>query len=285
MKNSKFYKIAVAALFASIFILSSCVPSKRNIKSETYKAGIEILDKIISTYREMSEISYSNEYNQQLISILSDKKYIKSETVCSSDDLMSKIIAFETLKKVYMKYDMSSDENFTTKTSGAAISLFNSCNALDSLDISEDISKEINIILDYISASKFDENLAIQGLTEQFIIVWKKDVAKWQLNLIKSYKNFAAGVDEIPYTIFDEEKLSKFVYEPYSSKEVMVDIYKLNLKNEANILKSTTISKLNDLTWGLETLNLVNTEYSKKSQDNNYIETTLDKINAYLLNE
>jgi hypothetical protein len=285
MKKKLFRFKFLFLIITVFFVISSCVQNKRNLKSETYKAGIEIIDQIISTYRQMSDVSYTSKYNQQLVSILTDIEYINKDGISFVSDAMEKIIAFETLKKVYMKYDLISDKNFTPKTAGIDQAVLSSCDALDSLAVSDEISTQLAIITDYILASSYDENLVLQGLTEQYLIMWQKDVAYWQLLLSKAYTDYSEGIDNIPYEKFDEEKLSKFVYEPYSGKEVMVNIYKLSLKDEAFKDKETISSKLNDLSWGLENINLINSEYSKKVQDAVYIEVTIDKVKAYLLEE
>lgn len=275
----------ILIIFSLIFILSSCVEDKRNLKSENYKAGIEVIDQIIDSYSQMSDVSFTAKYNQQLVSILSDSKAITYEGICFSDDAMNKIIAFESLKKVYTKYNLITDKNFTSKTAHIAEAIFASCNALDSLDINDEISDQLTIISEYVSASSFDENIAIHGLTEQYLTVWQKDVTFWKLLLNKSYSDYSDGIDEIPAEIFDEEKLSKFVYEPYSTKDVMVEIYKLNLKDEAYKEKETVSQKLDDIKWGFENINLVNSEYTKKAQDLTYVEDIIDKVKAYLLEE
>jgi len=278
------FRITQIFLFLTVIIFAtSCANDKRNLKSETYKSGAEIIEKMISTYRQMADVSYTSKYKQELVSILSSTPTLRNEDITFSENSMEMIIALGTLKKVYQKYDLISDKNFNVKTAGIGEAVIASCQALDSLEISEEVSKELAIITDYISASNFDEKLVIGSLTEQYINVWQKDVAKWQLLLIEAYSKYAEGIDNIATETFDEEKLAKFVYEPYSGKDVMVDVYKLNLKNEAFKEKETISKNLEDLTWGLENINLINAEFSKNTPDELYIEQIIDKVNEYLL--
>jgi len=287
MKKILFSTIQIVLILTVLFSLNSCNNDKRNLKSETYKVSIKLVEKMSETYNMMNDISFTTKYNKEIISILNTKSN-NSETTESLEytgNTQTKLLALAALKKVYLRYDSSTDKTFKLADSDLNITIENACNLLKELNISEDVNLNIEKILKFIESNSFDENIVIQLLTEQYIEMWATDTQIWQLLMNKNYKEFSNGIDSISNEVFNEEKLTKFVYEPYQGKDILVNIYKLNLKDEAYKDKTNIIKNLNDIIWGLDIINQINSEYIKHEPDLKFVEKNVDGLNDYLFVE
>ncbi len=286
--NNKNLTLAVLISIISIISFSSCNKTEKNLKRDTYIAGAEIIDNIIKTYQEIEEENYISKYQNELISILTstDSESIYDFTnIDFTNDYENKLKAFRSLKKVYNTYNLLTDQNFNTDNTDLSNFIVLACNSLDTMELKAEQSTKVTEIIDYVSASNFEQEVAIYELSLVFQEIWIKDSESWKSTLNHIYKQYSEGLEKVPSDIFDENKLTKFVYEPYQGKETLVKIYKLNLKDEAFKQVSKSLDKINFLTNIFEDLNFINMEYTKRAPAIDEIEYTIDNIMEILFPE
>ncbi len=269
MRTYKILLIIISVVFT--FSLSSCVPNASNDEQKVYLSGEMLAKNIIEYYFiAADEITNSNNYQLELAGILSDTKpFIDEKTII--EDAGARIELFSEYIAVLeeMQKPAGIDKNPKQK-------IFSLLQTLESQNIcSEDT---IKLLRDYISANQFDINIAVFEATSIMYNVWQNDVLNWKDILNYSYETYAKMVDNIPSEVFDEEKLIKFVYEPYKGKQTLVNVYKLNMKQEAFEKKSEFLNEtifLMNIFLDLKTLYF---QYSNQSTDKDYVELTNTNI-------
>ncbi len=287
--NKKNLTIGIFILFIFIIGLNSCSDDEKNLKRDTYIVGAEIVDNMIKNYQQVEEGNFISKYQNELISILTSTDsvvslYDFSNTVFTAD-MKQKVTAFRALKKVYNTCNLLSDNNFNLQNTDLANFVTIACNSLDSLELSEDVGTKVEEIRNYVMASKFSQELAIYELTLVYQEVWVVDSENWIEILNSSYDKYSAGLESVPMDVFNQDKLEKFVYEPYQGKEMIVKIYKLNLKDEAYKQISESIEKIDFLTEAIDELNFINTEFTKEIPANQDIEYKLDNLKEMFFSE
>ena len=94
-------------------------------------------------------------------------------------------------------------------------------------------------IKSYLTSVSVNLEYTLYLITNLITDIYKNDVNKWRKALDSSYNVFAKKIDSVDNSVFDAQKLEKFVFEPYKDPEKLAEIYKLNLKKEAYKFKST----------------------------------------------
>jgi len=287
--NKKNLTIGISILFIFIIGLNSCSKDEKNLKRDTYIVGAEIVDNMIKNYQEIEEGNFISKYQDELISILTSTDsvvslYDFSNTVFTAD-MKQKINAFRALKKVYNTCNLLSDKNFNLQNTDLSNFVTIACNSLDSLELSDETIIKVDEIRNYVMASKFSQELAVYELTLVYQEVWNTDSENWIEILNSSYDKYSAGLESVPMEVFNQDKLEKFVYEPYQGKEMLVKIYKLNLKDEAYKQINETTEKISFLTDAMEDMTFINTEFTKEIPANQAIEYKLDNLKEILFPE
>ena len=197
--------IVLILLSGIILSLSSCLSDKRNLKADTYIAGVEIADRVIIMYQEMENIDYITKYQNEFISILAQDSISKYnyDKIIFTAELEKKIVAFRALKKVYSTYNQLTDKNLTLNNSKLSHFVIMACQSIDSLNVDAEISAQVKEIQDYVSAPKFKKELVIYKLTEIYIKIWYNDADNWTKILNESYDNYSQALDDIPESVFD----------------------------------------------------------------------------------
>ena len=283
-------QLTITLILLSFIVLSftSCLQKQRKLKTETYIAGAEVIDRMIYMYQDIEEANFTRQYQSELISILTAEDTISIYNNFQNnftEDLDKKLAAFRALKKVYQTYNLLSDKNFNLKNSKLTHFITIACQSVDSLTYDEEILAQSIEIQEYVNSTKIDQSLVIYKLTGIYVKLWEKDAKNWEQILDKAYLDYSTGLEQVPVNAFDEEKLTKFVYKPYKGKNTLVKIYKLNLKEEAYKQKTETVNKIDNLSLLFEKINSINLEYTKKIPEEGDIEYKIDKINEILFPE
>ncbi len=286
MKKTKKLTMITVFMITVLFTMNSC-NEKRNLKSDAYKSSIKLIDQMTTAYSMMSEISFTNKYKQELFAILNNPKINVNfnDGFEYTANLQQKQLALAALKKVYIKSDLLTDNNFTLKNSDFNVAAENACKLLKEINISEEYNKKIDKITTTLNNDKLDVNIVLQLLTELYMEMWNTDAQVWQLLVTKNYQTMTANIDSIPADVFDEDKLAKFVYEPYKGKNILVNIYKLNLIDEANKEKKNILKIIDDIAWGLDIINQLNNEFTKREPNMIFVEENIDNYNEYLFGD
>ncbi len=247
MKTMKTKKLLLflTVIFSVFILISSCQETGKNYQKNSYLAGDMLSNYIIQTYYQAhNKLNYSNSYRQELAYILKGE-IIDSVEVSNSnlvENFEVKINLFSAYRELMIEMQTkknASNEDIVTEINTVL-------NFVDSLNDST-YSPKIKEIRDYISSYKYDLNSAVFEITDLVFKIWENDVISWINKLNKSYNLYAKTVDSIPTDIFDEDKLQKYVYEPYKDKQTLVNIYKLNMKQDAYEQKSIFLDKATNL--------------------------------------
>ncbi len=286
--NKKNLTIGIFISFIFIIGLNSCSKTEKNLKRDTYIVGAEIVNNMIKSYQQIEDENFISKYQNELISILTSQDSISIynfSNIVFTPDLKQKLTAFRAFKKVYNTYNLLSDKNFNLQNTDLSNFVTIACNSLDSLELTEETSKKVEEIRNYVSASKFSKELVVYELTFVYQQIWLEDSENWVEILNNSYEKYSAGLESVPMDVFDQDKLEKFVYEPYQGKEMLVKIYKLNLKDEAYKQITKSIEQINFLTDALDELNFINIEFTKQMPANQEIEYKVDNLKEMLFPE
>ncbi len=274
----KLFSILFSAIF--VFSLTACAPNAGNDKQKIYISGEMLAKNIIEYYFTASEqISYANNYQMELANLLTSQS-IDNETFGAFnliEDANERIKLFSEYIAILEEMQKPDSPNKNPKQK-----IFNLLKILENQNIcSEDTVK---LLQEYISANQFDMNIAVYETTSLMFEVWENDVLSWQKILNKSYDEYVALVEQIPADVFDEAKLTKFVYEPYQGKQTLVDVYKLNMKKEAFEQKANFLNKTIFLLNTFLDLKTLYFQFSNQNSDEGYVEFTNTHIYNALVN-
>lgn len=234
------------SLILSSFLFSSCETSEPDERNEAYQSGEILAKNIIKYYFIASEkIYFANNYQLELASILSEnaddtvehnvEPFVLVENVDMKINIFSEYISF--LQELQKGNDFSKQN--------LEIKMYSLLNVLDSSNLT--YADTIQQIKNYIGADKYNLDVAVSEISIIVYNIWQDDVNDWIVKLSKAYNNYSKMIDNIPTDVFDEDKLAKYVYEPYQGKETLIKIYKLNMKQDAYKQKTMFIEKTSTL--------------------------------------
>ncbi len=274
----KLFSILFSAIF--VFSLTACAPNAGNDEQKIYISGEILAKNIIEYYFVASEqISYANSYQMELANLLAsqdvDSEAFRSFSLMDNAEDRIKLFSEYIAVLEEMQKPEGPDKNPKQK-------IFNLLKILENQNIcSEDTLK---LLKDYIAANQFDMSVAVYETTSLMFGVWENDVLAWQKMLNKSYDEYVALVEQIPVDVFDEAKLTKFVYEPYKGKQTLVNIYKLNMKKEAFEQKANFLNKTVFLLNTFLDLKTLYFQFSNQNTDEGYLELSNTQIYNTLIN-
>lgn len=260
--------LIIMVISASIF--QSCKPQKQDNKQKAYMSGELLSENIIKYYFIASEqLNFTNSYQLELANLLSNEMQTSYNNFGSlENDLDTKVKIFSQYSAVMQEMQINngiSNDNFKLK-------MFSLLNVIDLSGLSS--ADTVDMIRQYISAGKYDKNVAVVEISNLVFGIWQQDVLSWHNKLNTLYSEYSAMIDDIPADIFDEEKLEKFVYEPYQGKETLVKIYKLNMKQEVYEANSIFMEQTAFLLRISMSVKAVYTQLTQKFRDEQHINSS-----------
>lgn len=279
--KTKINTLIILSIIIGSITLNSCENTKTDYKKQIYTAADFLSQKIIDTYLHANyKINYKNSYQQELANILKGEKTNDNQTpsIQPIHKFNYKLNLFTAYRE--LMFELQNNKNPNNQTVREKINTV--LNFSDSLNNQKNTAKS-NEIRKYISAHRFDINIAIYETTNIIFQTYKKDVNQWTATLKEKYTQYSKTVNQIPEDIFDHEKLEKFIYEPYKNKTTLTNIYKLNMKqnfyeqntkfiNNAIAIKNT----FNSLRKALQ-----NTTNNQSELNNYLIEQIINEIKTY----
>jgi len=142
-----------------------------------------------------------------------------------------------------------------------------------------ELASQINPI---IQSSRYDQNLLMIRLIESLVKVWTKDVDAWNSQLNMSFLDYQVALSLIPDESFSEEKLVKYVNQPFSGKHNLVEVYKVNLIKERRNQLNELVQKQDNVTASLQYLSQALTEFVKSNCDKTVVVNYLNRIEMLL---
>ena len=134
----------------------------------------------------------------------------------------------------------------------------------------------------YLQASRYEVSKVMYTMIQALNAIWKSDVAKWNSALNSSFADFQRELAAVDENAFSEEKLQKYVYQPYNGKQSLVAAYKMNLVKERYDGLRTFIRKEDNISSALYYLECAYSEFNKKNVDMDLINNYLERIDVIL---
>jgi hypothetical protein len=240
-----------------------------------------LMDNMIDVYNTVQDLSFESEFDGAVAGILASsvESYEPSQLV--NDSIRAKMAVLQLYKQAVHEYALLADEGFTgqqaalAKCGQAIIDAYKKI--ADSTSI--ELASQINPI---IQSSRYDQNLLMIRLIESLVKVWTKDVDAWNSQLNMSFLDYQVALSLIPDESFSEEKLVKYVNQPFSGKHNLVEVYKVNLIKERRNQLNELVQKQDNVTASLQYLSQALTEFVKSNCDKTVVVNYLNRIEMLL---
>ncbi len=227
--------IIAAAAIVSTAALQSCNNApyqKTNAKNRMASVTVQALNNMSEIYSEIEEVAIKNEFDNALANVLSHQDANYNPVVATNEELRQKIDIFNLYRIALHEYTKLTSAESTLKS----LSPFsNACaNITSKFRTANDstLHEKANIINSYITSQRYNTDKVMNILINMLDEIWQKDSKDWNNLLNESFANYQLAVNNIPEDSFNEEKLAKYVYQPYDGKTALVEAYKLNLIKE-----------------------------------------------------
>ncbi|MBR6278279.1 MAG: hypothetical protein IKR41_05930 [Bacteroidales bacterium] len=287
-RTSLFIYVMVAAL--TVLLSSACntnlgsaVPFSGKTKSEVCLAEqvSTAVDKMAQSYGRLDELTFQDSFDNALNGVLSNC-YVGYEPTNLVDTLVRKKINILNLyRQAFKEYALLSDEGFTGKQNAFSQCCLNIQNELTSLGDSASIvyAKAIGT---HLKSTRYDQNDVAKILLVALEEIWARDTKQAQSVVNNNFIQYQSAVEAVPDNAFSEEKLTKYVYQPYEGKHNLVMAYKLNLiKSRREDLK-TFVNNQDNISSAVHYLVCALTEFLKKGTDKDAVTNYLNRAELLL---
>lgn len=275
--------IAISAALQSCgtSVGESITLTKSKIESRLASQGEYLMDNMIDCYKQQQDMQFDSEYEDAVAGLLSQsgQEYQPSQLV--DQEARQKLHLLYLYKQALHEYALLADEGFTGKQAAFATCSKSILEAFHGFGDTTAYTKA-QPLENHIKSTRYDENAVASYLQNGLSDMWSKDVSVWHKSLGESFSEFQSSVSSIPDDAFNEEKLLKYVYQPYEGKHNLAEIYKLNLIKERRDLLSTFENRIDNITSALQYLGLALTELQKKSFDKDVIINYANRIQVLL---
>lgn len=279
-------KLKYLTLLLVIFFAVSCNNDITNSRQkDTAKTGKILTNKLINTYLSLKDLSYFYDYKSRYIEILtssSDENFEQIDFEFESENLDTIIALLKYMNKTYTAYELLSDIKIGLKKSNIREKVEIACEKLNDFQLSEEQKTKIDEIQEAAKSHKFARKEIMFELTGIFLSILENDIEK-EINILnKSFAIYDEAIQSIPNTVFDPEKVEKLVSKPFKNKEVLVKLYKLQLRDEAYKKNLNLINELNAMSKALEKQHLLHAELLKQKSDKKNTDKLVSELNEIL---
>lgn len=236
-------------------MISSCSGNINSNPASDYSENAVALSRSsMQVYMELNDILENKKYQEEFVKILNDLSpdtYIMKSEADYSPELKNlyTVNAFRNLERALMAYNLQLDPNVSTSASNLQQKIFDACQSLDSLNLSDNIKPYSEQLKKNVSSSRFRVEESVFQLTNIYAELWTEESQKWFLMLESYQENIDVGLKKIPVSAFNVEKLKALIDEPYSNGSVLANLYKLKMikENQTNISElENNIQKISD---------------------------------------
>ncbi len=277
--------IILAVFMAVSVVLQSCGGqmgqaisfSKSKLETEFASTAELVVDNMIETYKQVQDISFQSEFDGAVAGVLSRsiESYEPSQLV--NDSIRKKIEILYLYKQAVHEYAILAGDGFTGKQ--AAFS--NCCQAIvdgyarlnDSLSLST--SKALS---GYIRSTRYDESAVALVLMETLNDVWAADSKVLVEELNRNFFDYQTTLSLVNDDAFNEEKLQKYVDQPYDGKHNLVEVYKINLIKERRRELNEFVRLQDDISSSLQYINQALKEMIQKNCDSHTVLNYLKRV-------
>ncbi len=289
MKRAKTLIYTVAAFLAALMLQScsdttlteSITLSTSKLESTLGQKTEVVIDAMIKSYKDIDNLTFENDYDNAISSMLANTDSELAPISIENDSMNIKLQLLFLYKQAIHEYALLADAGFTGQQNA-----FSKCCSNIQTNYSElgdtlaiKTAKTIN---SHLKSNRYDENQVTSILLKALLGVWENDVKSWNTSLSQSFIDYQNNLSMIPESSFSEEKLAKYVYQPYEGKHNLVEAYKLNLLKERRAKITQFIDNENNITSALHCISGAVDEMKKDKCDKNIVVNYLNRIDLIL---
>ena len=291
MKRAKILIYSVAAFVAALFV-QSCSDSSLSDTFTTSKSKLEttlaektssVIDAVIQAYQEVDNLAFDSEFENAVSGILANSDIDYPQVGLVNDSMMVKLQLLYLYKQVASEYAVLADNGFTGKQDAFS----KCCNNITSYysTLGDSVALQtVKVVKSHINSKRYSESAVMSCLFLALEEIWSDDIKTWSANLNQSFLDYQNTLASIPESSFNEEKLSKYVFQPYEGKHNLVEAYKLNLLKERRNQLLTFLNKTSNITSALQCLHSATDELKKDRCDKTTVLNLLNRVDVLIGN-
>jgi hypothetical protein len=250
------------------------------------QTGIQLTEKMKSLYNQVDNFNSVEKFEQEWLTILANSseerakipQFDKKPLIQNINEKMGLIDLFNSLLE---KYNQLSDQKFNAKSVNIDDNFTLISSALDTMKFPEEVKTKIDPVgLTYkrlLMTKRYDRLEILFYLSQIMNEIWRSDVKNCKFNLDAMFVKYESAIKNIPASVFDVEKISKTLNEPYSEKAVIINVYKLRLREKAFHRKKEIQDKLDRISDALTYFERLNAEIIKKKGSDTEFTRLVDK--------
>jgi len=282
----KKYLVFVSVAFFAF--ISSCTNDTtfQSSQRDAAQRGRVLMQQVNELYATLNEMNYYFDYKREYLEILtkSDTSIVNLYSNINFNNLQLDSISdfVQKTSAVYQSYELLSDLTIGLEKSGIVYNIDRFCSLASSLNVSEDDKILIDQIYKAANSNKFERKDIILAVNQIFLKIFIEDIDKQSEILNHLFLAYDKGLKKVPNSAFDIQKVELLVNEPYSDSDVLLGLYKLQLRDDAYKKKQAVIGRIQSLKITAEKLNLLHAELLRKQKNNAEIARLLSDIDLVL---
>ncbi|MBR6176546.1 MAG: hypothetical protein IKQ70_01520 [Bacteroidales bacterium] len=234
MKRIKSLIISAAVIISATGIQScnNAPYQKTNAKNRLASVTQQAITDMSEIYANIEDVTITNEFDNALAGVLSNQELNYNPIAATNETLREKITIFNLYRIAVHEYSKLTSAESNLKSLAP---FSNACSSITKKFSNSQDTVLVNIansINSYISSQRFNIDQVMKLLINSLDIIWQNDTKNWNNLLNESFTSYQDAINNIPEESFNEEKLAKYVYQPYEGKTALVQAYKLNLIKE-----------------------------------------------------
>jgi len=284
MKPINHLKIVISLLILFVFT-SSCNTNRPNYIEQSSQTALHLIDRVLKTYDKIDSLTYQEKYQQDMIEVLSnpvpkDMELPDNKRTDYSVELTKRKQAFSKLRNIFLKLSVirSNRPNFKKPDIKALYESYGVASRDNGLGFVVDT---VNYNLQK-AKKPYEHFAAIRDFTGKYIGQWNADFNNWDGLVDRICSNYVTYINEAPISIYDTEKIKSVITEPYKDNAALVQLYRLQLRKNAETNKNAMKQELANISKAIEKLDLLLNELSKKEPNESDLENYLEQMKRNL---
>ncbi len=285
-KNFKYYGLII---FVTTIIFSSCnndTANFQNTQKNVSLRGEALTAQLSGLYNSLSEMNnyfgYKKEYlivitkNDSSVQYLFDGISFDNELIDSLNFIIDKTA------RVYRAYEMLTDISVGLEKSGIVKDVKFFYESIDFNSLSEEDKKILTDVKQASESKKFERKEIIYGVSSILLNIIQNDFEKEKIIINKFFEAYDKGLQKVQNSSFDYAKVENLVSEPYTDRDVLIGLYKLQLRNEANQSRNEILNKFSTLMQAAEKINAIHFELTKQKRDDDAVDRLMSETDLLL---
>lgn len=273
-------------LFITVLFLSACTSGggEKSISQQTAESALEVI-KLTDEYYDATERSiYELRHKSDKLNVLTAGRAFPEKTTGKQmenlrtdiNSLQKLIASFSSLYNAYYKIEvlgLSKEQADFAALAGSCVEYLKEAKP-DSVN-----SLSIQQLEEAVAAYQTSMPSVMYALNEEFTGLVRANLTHIDRFLADYYQQYSEGLKNVPSYKFDTLKVEQMVSDPYSDKQVLIKIYKLQMEDEVYGKVQSLQNRAKIITDLLQELNLLHAEYMKQNRTDGNIKKRLLRIN------